>query len=78
MRFRSRKDADGTEPPIVEDEVVTHPLSDLIASIEHTVENFKEVDVPHWKYRQIIREGKRSADQALSEAQGAPTPRYGK
>jgi hypothetical protein len=72
MGFFSRKPQPADEPREVdsEEQPVTRPFAEVIASIEQTVDNFKDVDLPHWKYREIIRDGKRSADKALTEAHG--------
>jgi hypothetical protein len=75
MRFLGRNQAAPGQP--AEAPETERPVFDVIANIEHAVDNFKEVEMPRWKYRQIIREGKRSADEALSEAQGGPTARFG-
>jgi hypothetical protein len=52
------------------------PLPGLIASIEQTVENFRQADLPRWKYRQIVRDQKEAADAALAEATGVEEPAY--
>lgn len=51
-------------------------LNGLIASIEHTVQNFRQADIPRWKYRQIIRDQHDAAEAALAEATGFEEPAY--
>ena len=51
-------------------------LNGLVASIEQTVANFRQADLPRWGYRQMVRDQHAAAEAALAQATGFEEPAY--